>query len=569
MAKKVSITKSKLDNLALTISEKSNLQTPLTIDEMADAVYDYLTRPSGTKSISSNGTHNVSDYANVLVNVEGGSILGTKTIAQNGTYTAEDDSLDGYSQVVVNIPTGGVQDEWVVLTSGNLHDSTSDVANTYISGTTETSYNGWSSTDYIPVKANTVYQIKNHPGGQYNALYKSDKTGAVSSLVVPGNSNNGYSFIKTTSDTAYIRMSETTAKVANIEIYETAIQMPTGNLAITANGNYTVSQYESVSVAVPTGSPSLQSKTATPSESQQTITPDSGYDGLSAVTVNAVSSTYIGSQIDRNDSTDLTASGATVTVPAGYYAEQASKAVASGSATTPATSVTANPSISVSASGLITATASATKSVTPTVSAGYVSSGTAGTVTVSGSNTQQLSTQAATTITPTTSSQTAVAAGKYTTGAVTVGPIPSNYIIPSGNKEITENGTGIDVSQYETVSVSVSGSSSMNTQAWIGRANRQANSYGATSATLTVAKTGTYTVSWTAWRSSSQGTMGTNLHVNNTSGTNQTTFTNTYGQQIQLTNQNYNVGDVLTIYATSGSSSRSINVSNLIIVQTA
>lgn len=310
MAKKVSITKSKLDNLASTISEKSNLQTPLTIDEMADAVYDYLIRPSGTKNISSNGTHNVSDYANVLVNVEGGSVLGTKTIAQNGTYSAEDDSLDGYSQVVVTVPTG---------------------------------------------------------------------------------------------------------------------------------------------------SPSLQSKTITPSESQQTITPDSGYDGLSAVTVNAVSSTYVGSGIDRNDSTDLTVSGATVTAPAGYYAEQASKAVASGSATTPATSVTANPTLSVSASGLITATASATQSVTPTVSAGYVSSGTSGTITVSGSNTQQLSTQAATTITPTTSSQTAVAAGKYTTGAVTVGPIPSNYIIPSGNKEITENGTGIDVSQYETVSVNVSG----------------------------------------------------------------------------------------------------------------
>ena len=40
-----------------------------------------------------------------------------------------------------------------------------------------------------------------------------------------------------------------------------------------------------------------------------------------------------------NDSTDLTISGATVTVPAGYYASSASGTVASGSAT-PASSIT-------------------------------------------------------------------------------------------------------------------------------------------------------------------------------------------------------------------------------------
>ena len=93
-------------------------------------------------------------------------------------------------------------------------------------------------------------------------------------------------------------------------------------------------------------------------------------------------------------------------------------AMPAGSAATPATSITANPSISVSSGGLITATASATKSVTPTVSAGYVSSGTAGTITVSGSNTEQLTTQAAQTIYPSTSDQT-IASGKYLTGTQT------------------------------------------------------------------------------------------------------------------------------------------------------
>ncbi|MBP5475032.1 MAG: hypothetical protein J6X83_02070, partial [Methanomicrobium sp.] len=128
----------------------------------------------------------------------------------------------------------------------------------------------------------------------------------------------------------------------------------------------------------------------------------------------------------------------------GYYESAASKSIASGSATTPATTVTANPTISVNSStGVITASASATKSVTPTVSAGYVSSGTAGTITVSGSNTSSLSVQSGTTINPTESEQTAVAAGKYTTGAVKVGAISSTYV---GSGITSRSSTDLSVS---------------------------------------------------------------------------------------------------------------------------
>lgn len=114
-----------------------------------------------------------------------------------------------------------------------------------------------------------------------------------------------------------------------------------------------------------------------------------------------------------------------------------------------------------------------------------------------------------------------------------------------------------------------SGGSSMNVQAYIGTATRKANSYGATDAKLTVAKAGTYTISWTAWRSSSSGTMGTNLHINSTAeASNHQTFTGTYGQQIELTGISLSQGDVLTVYATSGNTSRTLYVSNLVIVQT-
>lgn len=213
---------------------------------------------------------------------------------------------------------------------------------------------------------------------------------------------------------------------------------------------------------------------------------------LSGTTALKNDGTDITGTIASKSSADLTASGATVTAPAGYYASAASKSVASGSAGTPTaskgtvsnhsvsvtpsvtnttgyitggtktgtavtvsaselvsgtktisasgttdvtnyesvsvasgsaktpnTTITANPTVSVDSSGLITASVSKTQSVTPTVSAGYVASGTAGTIKVSGSGTNQLTTQAAQTIHPSTTDQT-IASGKYLTGAQTI-----------------------------------------------------------------------------------------------------------------------------------------------------
>ena len=64
--------------------------------------------------------------------------------------------------------------------------------------------------------------------------------------------------------------------------------------------------------------------------------------------------------------------------------------------------------------------------------------------------------QAAKTVTPTKSEQTAVNANVYTTGAVKVGAIPSNYIIPSGSQNITKNDT-YDVTNLAEVIVNVAG----------------------------------------------------------------------------------------------------------------
>lgn len=322
--------------------------------------------PTGTINISTNGTHDVTNYASA-------------NVAVYGDYVAK-------------------------ITSENLHDSADDVTNVYIEGSTETSYNGWSATDYIPVKSNTLYLIKNYGvSNRYNAYYDSSKNPVKNSASLGSSYNNGegYSIFLTPSNASYIRLSAATSNVTSLEIYEIENKIPANSYSISSNGTYNITEYKNVNVAV---SPTLQLKSASPIESQQVIEADTGYDGLSSVTVGAISSTYVGSGIDRRDDTDLTANGATVTVPAGYYAEQETKSVASGTVGTPTATkgAVSNHSISV------------TPSVTNTT--GYITGGT------------------------------------LTGTAVTV----SASELVSGSKSITENGTGIDVTDYATVDVSVS-----------------------------------------------------------------------------------------------------------------
>ena len=106
---------------------------------------------------------------------------------------------------------------------------------------------------------------------------------------------------------------------------------------------------------------------------------DGGGKMLSGVTAYADGVKYTGT-IPSKTGSDLTASGDTVTVPAGHYASQQTKAVASGSAA-PATTINGTGA-SVS-TGNNTLTLSKSVSNTPQVSAGYVASGTAGSSAVS------------------------------------------------------------------------------------------------------------------------------------------------------------------------------------------
>lgn len=269
--------------------------------------------------------------------------------------------------------------------------------------------------------------------------------------------------------------------------------------------------------------------TVTPTKSQQVKTPTA--DGYSKVTVEPIPSQFI-----------VPTGRQTLTENKTYNVSELEEVVVDVPAPTPTYDT---PSINVSNGGLITASANGK------------------------SNTQQLSTQAGKTVTPTKAQQTAVASQRFTTGDVLVAPIPDEFIVPTGSKDITENGNNIDVSGVATVNVNVptgGGGSAKNVQAYIGTAQVTATSYTATAVKLTVAKTGTYRVSWMGWRNTNSGTSGSQLYINNSAyGSANTTFTNTYGHAVTLNNVQLTEGQEIVVRARARSTSYVMAVGNLVI----
>lgn len=178
-------------------------------------------------------------------------------------------------------------------------------------------------------------------------------------------------------------------------------------------------------------------KTVTPTEAEQ-IAVAAGKYTTGYVEVAAIPTTYVGSGVAKKSSSDLTANGATVTAPAGYYENAASKSLTIVEQATPQIGRD-------SSTGKVNAYT--------TQATGYVVGGTKNT-------TIQLPTQTAKTITPTASEQIAVEADKYTLGDVKVAAVPTetktvDLSMVSGNQTISNTSgkymTSVTVKKPDTL----------------------------------------------------------------------------------------------------------------------
>ena len=420
-------------------------------------------RPQGTKSITANGTGiDVAGYASVDVNVPTGSTINNqdKTVdpSTSKQTISADSGYTGLGTVTVNaMPSGtaGTPSAAKGTVSNHSITVTPSVTNTtgYITGGTK---NGTAVTvsaselvsGTLSVTSNGTKDVTNYASVNVNI---SSEAPTIESLsVTPSESEqtfnastvDGYKPVTVSAvSSTYVGSGITRRSSTDLTVSGATVTAPAGYYSAAA------------SKSVASGSASAPSSISGTSASVTTGTNTLTLTKIVSVTP-VVSAGYISSGTATNSSVSLTASipinptvtasGATVTIPTGYYTAQTTKSVASGSATAPSSISGTAASIST---GTNTLTLTKTVSVTPTVSAGYVSAGTAGNSSVS--LTASVPTKAAATITPSTTNQT-IASGTYLTGTQTIlgdaNLISSNIV--AGASIFNINGTATFQSYY-------------------------------------------------------------------------------------------------------------------------
>ena len=271
--------------------------------------------PTETKKITANGTYSPSAgkyFSSVEVAIAGDTpTYQSKTISPSTsvqTVTA-DSGYDALSDVTVN----AIQTETKSVTSNGTYKPTNGK---YFSSVTvnvpSETFNTQTKTVTPTESTQTV-----SPDNGYNGLSTVTVNPISSTYIGSAVPKKGATTI-TPNSNSQTAISSGTYATGNI----TVSAVPTETKSITANGTYTPSNgkyFSSVNVNVVGDTFDIQSKSVTPTESEQIVTPDAGYDGLSSVTVGAISSTYVGSGVTRKSAATITPSESAQTIAANQY----------------------------------------------------------------------------------------------------------------------------------------------------------------------------------------------------------------------------------------------------------
>lgn len=217
----------------------------------------------------------------------------TKSVDSNGVYSAADDDADGYSKFTVNVQYTGQEKtlnpskttQIILPDSGyngitkiTLNPVTSSIDENIVASNIKQGVSILGVTGTLEIKADPVLQSKTITPTKLNQTITAD-TGydALSSVVVNG----------VTSD---------------IDSNITAGNIKEGVSILGVTGTLK-----------PVAAPNLQSKSATPLTTNQTIEPDEGYDGLSYVSISKVDSSIDSNIVAGNIKKDISILGVTGT----------------------------------------------------------------------------------------------------------------------------------------------------------------------------------------------------------------------------------------------------------------
>lgn len=124
--------------------------------------------------------------------------------------------------IVVTATGGGSVNEPSTISGINLHNKKTDIPNTYLDGAAVIAYNGWKTTDFIPVEEGKFYLVYSSSGfdQKYCSKFDANKENAkaLSGTINCTDKKNKPMFIQ--GHDGYFRFSGANSQIDAFEFYE-------------------------------------------------------------------------------------------------------------------------------------------------------------------------------------------------------------------------------------------------------------------------------------------------------------------------------------------------------------